>query len=598
MPDHQPPARGASLRWRLPLVVCSLVVAVVTVVLSFAHWEIERELLRGARVRLQAVADQMAGLLAQSIRQRIAETARLASHVDVRRALAEPGETARARAISALEAAAGQAIRIEVWTAAGTRVIDLVRPRGEETLPEGGAPPTGTGLSEVKAAGTVAYYETVAAIEGPNGNGPAGYLVMARSISTAPATQIIQGLIGSDAVIRLGNRTGGVWTDLARVVPAPPVPTAAAGVTEYRGSDSEGRLLAATPIGDTPWTVGVEFRRGIVVAPARAFLIRMLVLAVPFVLVALVVTRVLMSRVTTPLVDLTQAAEAIAGGEYSRRVDAARDDEIGRLGEAFNTMTARVEEGVQQLESRVRERTRDVEEAMSALKLAQEQAVRREKLAILGQLASGVGHELRNPLAVMTNAVYYLELIRQEADPEVREYLGIIRGQIGIADRIVTDLLDFARVKPPQRGEVPLDRLVDDQLARLGPLDGIEIRRELPPGLPAAWIDAGQVGQVVLNLLMNAVQAMEERGVLTLRAGASDGTVRLDVCDTGAGIPLDLQQKIFEPLFTTKARGIGLGLAVSRSLAVANGGALAVASRPGEGATFSLTLPAAQGVSA
>jgi signal transduction histidine kinase len=195
----------------------------------------------------------------------------------------------------------------------------------------------------------------------------------------------------------------------------------------------------------------------------------------------------------------------------------------------------------------------------------------------------------------MTNAVYYLEMIQEGADPEVREYLGIVRGQIGIADRIVTDLLDFARIKPPQRKEVPLAGLVDEQLARLGPINGVEVRREFAPDLPPAWIDAGQVGQIVLNLLANAVQAMEERGVLTLRGCATPEGVRLDVRDTGGGIPPELQQKIFEPLFTTKARGIGLGLAVSRSLAQANGGGLAVSSAPGEGATFTLTLPAAQG---
>jgi signal transduction histidine kinase len=191
--------------------------------------------------------------------------------------------------------------------------------------------------------------------------------------------------------------------------------------------------------------------------------------------------------------------------------------------------------------------------------------------------------------------VYYLEMIQTEADPEVREYLGILRGQIGVADRIVTDLLDFARVKPPQVQETSLERLVEEQVQRLGPVARVEIRRDLPPDLPPVLIDQGQIGQVVLNLLTNAVQAMEESGTLTLRGRVTAEGVQLEVSDTGPGIPPELQQKIFEPLFTTKARGIGLGLAVSRSLTAANRGRLAVSSLAGKGATFSLTLPATAG---
>jgi signal transduction histidine kinase len=114
----------------------------------------------------------------------------------------------------------------------------------------------------------------------------------------------------------------------------------------------------------------------------------------------------------------------------------------------------------------------------------------------------------------------------------------------------------------------------------------------IPADLPPAHVDAVQIGQVVLNLVTNAAQAMEEAGgVLTVRASARDGVVRLDVTDTGPGIAPEHLAHVFEPLFTTKARGIGLGLSVSRSLAAANGGTITVASEPGRGATFTLELP-------
>jgi signal transduction histidine kinase len=240
----------------------------------------------------------------------------------------------------------------------------------------------------------------------------------------------------------------------------------------------------------------------------------------------------------------------------------------------------------------LRQARRDLEDTLAALTTAQADLVRREKLAMLGQLASGVGHELRNPLGVMTNAVYYLEMIQPNAEPEVHEYLGIIRAQIGLATKIVGDLLDLARIKPPQRQMVTVQSLVREQIARVAFPARARIEFDIPADLPQPYIDPVQVGQVVLNLLVNAAQAMEHaEGAVTIRACAVDHRVELSVIDAGPGVPTALHEKIFEALYTTKARGIGLGLAVSRSLAEANGGELRVASAPGKGAAFTLTMP-------
>jgi signal transduction histidine kinase len=298
-------------------------------------------------------------------------------------------------------------------------------------------------------------------------------------------------------------------------------------------------------------------------------------------------------RMTRPLDELTVAAESIAKGDLTQRVRVGHHDEIGRLGVAFNTMVERVEAEHQLLEGRVAERTANLEEALTRLRSTQEELVRREKLAMLGQLASGVGHELRNPLGVMTNAVYFLEMVQPDASPVVKEYYGVLRSQIGLSEKIVSDLLDFARIKPPRREPVPLARLVDDQLARVPMVENIRIVREVPASLPLLNVDPVQIGQVLLNLLVNALQAMEATGgVLTVRGSLDAGQIRLDVVDTGPGVASELREKIFEALFTTKPRGIGLGLAVSRSLTEANDGSLSVTSREGEGATFTLIVPA------
>jgi signal transduction histidine kinase len=234
------------------------------------------------------------------------------------------------------------------------------------------------------------------------------------------------------------------------------------------------------------------------------------------------------------------------------------------------------------------------DEAVAALDDAQSRLERQAKLAMLGQLSGSVGHELRNPLGVMTNAVYYLEMVQPGAPDDVREYHGILRTQLALAERIVTDLLDFSRVRAPQTEVVSAARLVDDQLSRLPLSPDVRVVRDfLEPG-PRVRVDPVQIGQVLFNLLLNAVQAMDGGGgTLTVRSRRAGDTVCLDVADTGPGVPAGFEEKVFEALFTTKARGIGLGLAVSRSLAETNGGRLTLASRPGAGATFTLTLPGA-----
>jgi len=186
--------------------------------------------------------------------------------------------------------------------------------------------------------------------------------------------------------------------------------------------------------------------------------------------------------------------------------------------------------------------------------------------------------------------------VLKDATPDVKEYLGILRTQIGLSEKIVGDLLDFARLKPPTRETVTVERIVKEQLERVGPTDNIVVNYDFPADLPPVRVDRIQIGQVVLNLLTNALQSMEGNGgTLTLRGRHNgNGCIKLDVIDTGVGMSLEQLDKMFEPLFTTKARGIGLGLAVSRSLAEANGGVITASSEPGKGSTVSVDLPMAK----
>jgi signal transduction histidine kinase len=238
-----------------------------------------------------------------------------------------------------------------------------------------------------------------------------------------------------------------------------------------------------------------------------------------------------------------------------------------------------------ELESRVEERTRELRDAHEGL-------VRAERLALIGQLAGGVGHELRNPLGGIGNAVYYLRMrLGGDTDPKIQKHLGILDAEVRRANKIVTDLLDFSRVKEPTRAPAQLNAIVTDILGRQPAAPTIAIQCALDDALPPVQVDADQVGQVLLNLILNAIEAMPTGGALTIQTEATTEAVVARVTDSGAGIPPGNLEKIFQPLFTTKTKGIGLGLAVSRRLTEANGGTLTVESRPGQGSTFTVTFP-------
>ena len=226
-------------------------------------------------------------------------------------------------------------------------------------------------------------------------------------------------------------------------------------------------------------------------------------------------------------------------------------------------------------------------QAFRALAETQEELLRKEKLAMLGQLAGGVGHELRNPLGVMKNSVYYLEMILPE-EARARKHLGILDREVGTANRIVSDLLEFARMKSASRSLIDLKVVVSDLLERLPVPETVAVAWEMPDGLSRVSADRLHVEQILTNLITNAVQAMPDGGLLTIAGREEPTGVVLSVTDTGIAIRPEDLPKIFQPLFTTKAKGIGLGLAVARDLAEANRAVITVESTQGVGSRFAV----------
>jgi len=232
-----------------------------------------------------------------------------------------------------------------------------------------------------------------------------------------------------------------------------------------------------------------------------------------------------------------------------------------------------------------------VDERTRELRETQEQLVRQERLATLGQVAGSIGHELRNPLGVISNAVYYLKAAQPEASQKVKEYLEMIEKETRTSDKIITDLLDFTRIKALDRQPGSVSELVAQTLERYPAPAPIQVTLEIPAHLPQIYADPRHVVQVFGNLVTNACQAMETGGKLTISAAVQSDMICISINDNGLGIPPENLAKLFQPLFTTKTKGIGLGLAVSKKLAEANGGKIEVESLVGQGSRFTVCLP-------
>jgi signal transduction histidine kinase len=569
------------LEHKLPLLIGALLLMVIGAFSIAAYMQVRNDTVAAADDRLKILSGQLRDLFQQSGAQMRAQATTAAADPALSAYVRSPDATHRQRALAALQYKGPQPEQIlatELRDESGRVLLSTNSQIGVDTI--GGASVADRSpLNDSSFVGqfrllrdTMVYavVSPLAAAEHAN------VVIWRRLVGSRRTREQLAKLVGSDAMLFLGNPGGTPWTDLERPVAHP---------------DSAARI---TPIPGTAWAIGVEFPRDRVLAPVNQLLRRFALIAIISLIVGLAGAWAVTRRITVPLRRLTVAAGSIASGNYVPPPRIERSDELGQLAAAFATMATEVRDARAGLEEKVEHRTQELNHALEELSETQSALVRREKLAILGQLAGGVGHELRNPLGVMTNAVYYLKMVLAAQPGTVHEYLEILQQQITLSEKIVSDLLDFARSKPPQRSRASLSELTEAQIARLGSTNGVKIDSSLIEG-PQVFVDQVQIGQIILNLLTNAVQALDGSGTVSVRIGRNAAVATVDVIDSGPGVPAANLERIFEPLFTTKARGIGLGLAVSRTLARANDGELSVFSPPGEGATFRLVLPIADG---
>ncbi len=281
--------------------------------------------------------------------------------------------------------------------------------------------------------------------------------------------------------------------------------------------------------------------------------------------------------VRQPMLELQEKISRVSKGDMDVRVSfAGRNDEIGDLGRNFNRMVEQLRENREEIQ-----------------RLHHTQMSRAEHLATLGELAAGLAHEIRNPLAGIAGVIDVIGSQLPESSPS-RDVLDEVKQEIGHINRIVSDLLETARPQPPDFRLSDLNATAEHavifarQQALSKPI-GIDLVR--CEDLPAVEHDPRQIHQVLLNLLLNAIQAIEAAGWVRVEIARREGAAEVRVADSGRGIAPENLANIFRPFFTTKGDGTGLGLSLARRIVEDHGGAIEVASRVGYGSEFIVVLP-------
>ncbi len=293
--------------------------------------------------------------------------------------------------------------------------------------------------------------------------------------------------------------------------------------------------------------------------------------------------------VDRPIAGLMHAMAKVEGGNLETRAVITTQDELGALAESFNAMVEKLKAARQEIET-----------------YHQQRLDRAERLASLGELAASLAHEIKNPLAGIAGAIQVMAEELPDDNPR-KEIMQEVLSQVHRLDRTVRDLLAFARPGKPEVGPCDVNQVLDWVLLLLAEdpdAKKVHVLRAYEPGLPRVDADSKQLGQVFLNLVLNAIQAMPNGGQVSLRTRLQgqdgvegegpkghDQMVEVVVTDTGPGIPPHLLEDIFKPFITTKHRGTGLGLAVSRRIVEDHGGSITAESQPGQGATFHVCLP-------
>ena len=382
------------------------------------------------------------------------------------------------------------------------------------------------------------------------------------------------------------------------------------------------------------WMLLVARKASDILAPVDILQRNIVIIVFGMMGIAVTIGLITARSISVPITQLKAAVNQIGQGMVDAKIEIDSNDEIGDLAISFKKMVKdlvrandaqhtalnsekykakELEDLKNKLDMLVVERTKELEEKIKQLnrsqkamlymvedlnrtsrdlKNAQDQVIRSEKLAIIGKLAGIMSHEIRNPLGVIRNAIYFLSMkLKDKMDEKVKKHINILEEEINAADRIIADVLNFSRLRPLDLKEKDINNEISSAMKMATIPDVITVEKKLNKNLSSVLLDSFQMRQVFFNLISNSVQAMASGGVLTITTRNVGDDVAIIFKDTGYGISSENLDKVFEPLFSTKAVGVGLGLTTCATIIKAHHGIIKAESKPGEGTSITIRMP-------
>ncbi len=590
-----------SLDLKFPFLIAGIVLVTSTVFVWSAYRQFAGVLHDNSGARLQSSATLLAGAIAEGVSGTRAQVGRITASEVVRHFLRTGEDSALVReTLAELLPSTPDPSRIHVRLldregieryAYGVGNVPPAPNWADGAAERGALSPTGLSFSPILEMNGSTQFEVVAPVHSrPDGESLVGYVAETRVIR-ARGADVFRRLIGTSTML-FGQPDAGVWSDLEQVVPGPPAIPRVDSVIVFDDSPRGPGIGVAQAIAGTPWIVWLELSRGQVLAPVRTFVERIVPITLLVAALGAIFAWLFSRRITNRIVRLTAEVDRMDATERptAPRADDGRD-ELDRLEESFRLMSARAQKQ-QQLES---------------------QLMQSQKLEAVGRLAGGIAHDFNNMLTVVSN---YGEMVQAELEPgspAARDMDEILHATTHAA-HLTRQLLAFSRRQILQPVRLDLNDVIRGahrMLERVIP-SHIEFRHDLDDSISAVHADPGQIEQVLMNLALNASDAMPQGGRLTFRTTSAEldeigdpddakpARARRHVClivmDTGVGMDRDTAARIFEPFFTTKSgKGTGLGLASVHGIITQLGGSIWVYSKPGKGTTFKIYFPEVDG---